>query len=123
MAQKIYKVVTFRAPSIGDALMALYLFENIHAAYPNARCALVVPARGAMIRDLFAAYPWIEVIEASHRNPRAALYLLKDFWHSDLVVTPYTAGVITLPTKLMGWLLASRGGLVGFANTSSKNTN
>ena len=61
---KPFKALTFRASSIGDALMAKYLLENVRATHPEARCAIVVAGRSGMIRDLLAAYPWIEVLEA-----------------------------------------------------------
>jgi ADP-heptose:LPS heptosyltransferase len=118
MRAPIRKAVTFRAPSIGDALMAKYLFDNIHAAYPQARCCLVVSKHALMLRDLLAAYPWIEVVEASRHDVPGVWRLLRDFWKSDLVVTPYTAGVIPLPTKLIARLLARRGGLIGFDDKS-----
>lgn len=118
---KPYTALTFRASSIGDALMAKYLLENVRAAHPDARCGLVVAGRAPMIRDLLAAYPWIEVIEANRKSPRALWHLVRSFWRSDLVVTPYTAGTVTLPTKLMARLLAKPGGLVGFIDKSSIN--
>jgi ADP-heptose:LPS heptosyltransferase len=117
----IRKAVTFRASSIGDALMAKYLFENIRASYPEARCALVVAGRGAMIRDLYAAYSWIEVIEANRRTPQKLFYILKNFGGSDLVSTPYTAGTVNLGTKLMARLLAKHGRLFGFVDKASFN--
>lgn len=116
---KTFKALTFRASSIGDALMAKYLLEQVRVAYPEARCAIVVAGRGAMIKDLLAAYPWIEVIEANRKSPRALWYLLKNFWSSDLVSTPYTAGTVNLLTKIMARLLAKRGALVGFIDKSS----
>lgn len=115
----IRKAVTFRASSIGDALMALYLFQNIRTANPDAKCGLVVAGRGSMIRDLLAAYPWLEVIEANRKSPKAVLHLLATFWRSDLVSTPYTAGTVGLFTKMMARLLARRGSLVGFIDKSS----
>ena len=83
------KVLTFRASSIGDCLMGKYLLENIHIQYPQARLALVVASRGAMIRDLFAGYPWLDVREVNRRNSSALLALWKDFHWSDVVVTQY----------------------------------
>jgi len=115
---EIKKALTFRASSIGDCLMGKYFLENIRAAHPSARCGLVVASRGAMLRDLLAAYPWIEVIEANRRSPRALLHLLRRFWHSDIVCTEYTNGTVGLATKLMARLLARRGGLIGFADKS-----
>lgn len=98
--------------------MGKYLLENIRAQYPKARCAIVVGSRGGMIRDLLAAYPWIEVIEANRRSPAALLRLYRAFRGSELVVMPYTGGVVTLPTKLMARLIAKRGALVGYADRS-----
>src|SRR3989338_3419571 len=86
---KIEKALTFRASSIGDCLMGKYLLENIHAQFPNARLGIVVASRGAMIRDLFATYPWLEVIEANRRSPRSLFYLWRNFRNSDLVMTQY----------------------------------
>lgn len=114
---KHFKALTFRASSIGDALMAKYLLENVRAQHPNARCAIVVAGRGGMIRDLLAAYPWIEVIEANRRSPAAVLRLVKDFWRSDLVSTPYTAGTVGLFTKIMARFLGKK--VVGFIDKSS----
>lgn len=117
----IRKALTFRASSIGDSLMGKYLLENIRAQYPEARCGLVVASRGAMIRDLLAAYPWIEVIEANRRSPRALFTLMKRFWRSDFVCTLYTGGLLNLSTKLMARLLARRGALIGYIDRSPVN--
>lgn len=117
----IEKVVSFRASSIGDCLMAKYLFENVRASYPRAKCAVVVGGRGAMIQDLFAAYPWIEVVEANRRSPRAVFDLIKRYRNSDLVTTLYTGGTVNLSTKLVARLLARRGALVGFDDPSPLN--
>lgn len=115
---QVRKALTFRASAIGDALNAKYLLENIHAAYPEARCGLVVAGRGAMIRDLLAAYPWIEVIEANRHNLRSLWRLWRDFHASDIVITPNAkpGGQFALPSKLAARLLARRGGLIGFAD-------
>ncbi len=118
MRTPIRKALTFRASSIGDALMAKYLLENIRAVYPAARCGLVITARRAMIRDLLAAYPWVEVIEANRRHPLAVLRLMRRYWLSDLVSTPYTAGTVNLFTKIMARFLARRGGCIGFIDKS-----
>ncbi|MEK7114207.1 MAG: hypothetical protein AAB850_01520, partial [Patescibacteria group bacterium] len=100
---EIKKALTFRASSIGDCLMGKYLLENIHAAYPHARLGIVVASRAEMIRDLFAAYPWLEVIEANRRNPVSLFSLWKKYHESDLVVTQYAGklgGKFGLASKL-----------------------
>ncbi len=120
----VTKALTFRASSIGDCLMGKYLLENIHAEFPQARLGIVVAGRAAMIRDLFAAYPWLTVIEANRRSPRALLSLWRDFQGSDLVVTQYAGkqgGTFGLASKLVARLLAKRGGLVGFNDASKVN--
>lgn len=121
MHTPIRKALTFRASSIGDCLMGKYLLENIHAQYPHAHLGIVVASRAGMIRDLFAAYPWLEVIEANRRSPWALLSLLKNFYGSDLVVTQYAGkqgGKFSLASKLVARILAKRGGLIGFTDVS-----
>lgn len=111
--------LTFRASSIGDCLMGKYFLENVHAAYPEARCAIVVGSHGAMIRDLFSAYPWLEVIEANRRNPSSVLSLLYSWRGSDIVLTQYAGkadGRFSLASKFVARILARRGGLVGFTD-------
>ncbi len=105
--------------------MGKYLLENIHVQFPEARLGIVVASRGAMIRDLLAGYPWLEVIEANRRSPRALLSLFKRFYGSDLVVTQYAGkqgGSFGFASKIVARLLAKRGGLVGFIDTSKWNT-
>ncbi len=124
MSMKIKKALTFRASSIGDCLMAKYLLENIHAQFPVARLGIVVGSRGAMIRDLFVAYPWLEVIEANRRNFKSLFYLWKNFHRSDLVVTQYAGkpgGRFSFGSKLFARILAKRGGLIGFTDASGLN--
>ncbi len=102
-------VLTFRPGSIGDCLMAKYFLENVHAANPGAEVVIAVPTRLAMVRDLLAAYRWIKVVQTkSLRLPRR-----------DLVVTPYTGGVVPLKTKLFARLLAKK--LIGFSDRSPFN--
>jgi len=120
----ISKALTFRASSIGDCLMGKYLLENIHAHYPEARLGIVVASRGAMIRDLFAAYPWLEIIEANRRTPRELLSLLKNFQESDVVITQYAGkqgGKFSFASKLAARTLAKQRGLVGFTDASRFN--
>ncbi|MGD0328611.1 MAG: glycosyltransferase family 9 protein [Minisyncoccia bacterium] len=120
----VRKALTFRASSIGDCLMGKYLLENIHAQFPEARLGLVVANRAGMIRDLLAAYPWLEIIEANRRSPKALLSLWKNFHGSDLVVTQYAGkqgGSFGFASKLAARMLAKRGGLVGFTDASKWN--
>lgn len=121
---EIKKALTFRASSIGDSLMGKYLLENIHVQYPQARLGLVVASRVGMIRDLFAAYPWLEVIEANRRKPKTLFTLWKDFHGSDVVVTQYAGkhgGSFGLASKFAARALAKRGGLIGFHDASKWN--
>ncbi|MFA6414384.1 MAG: glycosyltransferase family 9 protein [Candidatus Paceibacterota bacterium] len=110
----IKKVLTFRASSIGDSLMGKYFLENIRAAYPEARLALAVSSRVGMIRDLFAAYSWLEVVEAN-KTPCSLLALFKR-GRNDVAVTPYTGGVYPLAPKLFARFIART--LVGYADKS-----
>ncbi len=122
--KEIKKALTFRASSIGDCLMGKYLLENIHTQFPEARLGIVVANRGAMIRDLFATYPWLEVIEVNRRDIHGLWQLLRDFHSSDLVVTQYAGkpgGRFGMGSKLMARLLARHGGMVGFTDASSLN--
>ncbi|MES2203231.1 MAG: hypothetical protein V4474_02860, partial [Patescibacteria group bacterium] len=108
----IRKALTFRASSIGDCLMGKYLLDNVHAQYPAARLGLVVASRGAMIRDLLSAYPYIEVVEANRANPGSLWRLWRAWRGSDVVVTQYAGkqgGRFSLATKVMARLLARRG--------------
>jgi len=114
---EIKKTLIFRASSIGDSLMGKYLLENIRAAYPEAHCAIAVSGRVNMLRDLFAAYPWLEVIEAN-KNPRSLFTLLKR-GRNDLVVTPYTGGTFPVAPKAIARLIARA--LVGYTDASNLN--
>lgn len=119
----VRRVITFRASSLGDALMAKYQLENVRAAYPDARCGLLVAGRGGMIRDLLAAYPWIEVIEANRTNLKGLWTLWSRFRRSDLVTTSYVkpGGRFSFPSKLVARMLARRGGMFGFVDASTLN--
>ena len=122
---QIKKALTFRASSIGDCLMGKYFLENVHAAFPDAKLGIVVANRGAMIHDLFRAYPWLEVLEVNRHNPRSVFSLWKNFYGSDLVVTQYAGkkgGKFSFASKLVAWLLVKRGGLVGFVDASHWNS-
>lgn len=99
--------------------MGKFVLENMHAQFPDARLGIVVASRAEMIRDLFAAYPWLEVVEANRRSPWKLFTLLKNFWGSDLVVMQYAGkpgGSFGLASKLFARVLAKRGGLVGFTD-------
>lgn len=113
--KKIKKALTFRASSIGDCLMGKYLLENIHAAYPEAQCTMLVAGKGGMIRDLLAAYPWIEVVEANTRNPKSIWVALRKLYPSDATVTQYSGrGSFSTGSKLFARLLTRHGRLAGF---------
>ncbi len=108
-------VLVFKPGSIGDCLMAKYFLENVRNTHPEARYAVAVSVRVKMVRNLFAAYPWIEVIEA---NRRSLWGLLRGGRH-DFIVTPYTGGVFPLRSKIVARFLAST--LIGYSDTSSFN--
>lgn len=116
-----YKALTFRPASIGDALMGKYFLENIRAEHPDARLGIVVGSRAGMLRDLFAGEPWIEVIEANRRSPKSLFSLLREWRGSDTVLTNYTAGTLNVLTKLIGRVLARRGGLGGWDDGAFAN--
>lgn len=121
---EVKKALTFRASSIGDCLMGKYLLENVHAQFPEARVAIVVSGKAAMMRDLFAAYPWLEVVEANRRSIASLWFLWKNFHGADFVVTQYAGkpgGRFSLWSKLFARLLARQGGLVGFEDASKIN--
>lgn len=104
--------------------MGKYLLENIHAQFPEARLGIVVGSRASMIRDLFSAYPWLEVIEANRRSPKSLLALFKNFYGSDIVVTQYAGkagGKFSLASKVVARLLAKKNGLIGFTDASRLN--
>lgn len=116
----IKKAVTFRASSIGDCLMAKYLLENIHIEFPQAKYGIVVAGKAGMIKDLLKAYPWIDVIEASRRSISGVIGLWRKYRGSELVVTQYTGKrgrTFSLSSKIMAWILARKGGFVGFADS------
>lgn len=124
MTYPVRKALTFRASSIGDALMGKYFLENVHAAYPDARCAIVVAGRAAMLRDLFSAYPWLEVIEANRRDVASSWRLFRDWKGSDIVLTQYagkSGGTFSFASKLAARVLARGGGLAGFSDASRMN--
>lgn len=102
-------VLTFRPGSIGDCLMAKYFLEQVRAAHPSARCTIAVPDRVGMIRDLFAAYPWLEVVQTRSVG----------FSRRDIGVTPYTGGAFPLRTKLFARLLSKK--LIGYTDRSPLN--
>lgn len=114
---EIKKVLTFRASSIGDCLMAKYFFENVRATHPKAQCVILVAGKSAMVRDLLAAYPWIEVVEANTRHPRTIFSAFKKLYPSNATVTQYSSkGTFSTSSKLFARLLTRFGGLVGFTD-------
>lgn len=120
----IKKVITFRASSMGDCLMAKYLLENIHASFPEAKYAIMVGSRAVMIRDLLGAYPWIEILEGNRKNPSGVINLWKKYRNSDLVITQYAGkpgGKFSFISKVIGRFLAKQGGFIGFKDSSKLN--
>jgi ADP-heptose:LPS heptosyltransferase len=113
----VSRALTFRASSLGDTLMAKYFLENIKAAYPDARFGIVVASKAGMVRDLLKAYSWIEVIEASRKNPGAVLNLIKQYWGTDIASTQYAKYAFSTLSKIVARLITRRGGLVGFEDT------
>lgn len=103
------EVLTFRPGSIGDCLMAKYFLEQVRTKHPALTATIAVPTRVHMMRELLAAYPWIQVVETKALRPP----------RRDLVITPYTGGVFPLRTKLFARLLAKK--LIGFSDRSPFN--
>lgn len=111
---KIKKALTLRASSIGDCLMAKYFLENIHVQYPEARCGILIGQKEKMIKELFLAYPWLEIIEANRKNLLSLIKAFIRFFRSDLTVTQYSENKFSAPSKLFARLITKRGGLIGF---------
>jgi ADP-heptose:LPS heptosyltransferase len=118
MRKTVKKVLTFRASSIGDCLMGAYFLENMHVTFPNARYGIVVGSRAGMIRDVLAAYPWIEIIEVNRKNPKSIARLFKEWYGTDITLTQYAGkgGMFSLASKIVARCITKRGGLVGFSD-------
>ena len=84
----IKKALTLRASSIGDTLMGKYFLENIHAAFPAAKLTLLVGSRASMIRELFAAYPWLTIVEVNRHHPANVVAAWREFQAGAVSVTP-----------------------------------
>ncbi len=117
MKVPVKKVMIFRPASIGDCLMGKYFLENIRAQYPSVHCTLVVSSRAAMVRDLFAAYPWVEVLKVN-KNPTSLVRFFSR-GQQDIVVTSYTGGVFGILPKLAARAIARV--LVGYSDRSKFN--
>lgn len=111
------KVLTFRASSIGDSLMGKYFLEQVRARYPKGRYAIAVSSRVSMVQDLFAGYPWLEVVEVS-KKPSALLRFVQR-GRQDVIVTPYTGGTFGMLPKLLARVCART--LVGYSDHSPIN--
>lgn len=105
----VRNVLTFRPGSIGDCLMGKYFLEQVKSANPDATFTISVGTREGMVRDLFAAYPWIKVVNNRELG----------FARRDLVVTPYTGGVVPLKIKLFGRMIGKT--LIGYSDPSPFN--
>ncbi|HEY4519769.1 MAG TPA: glycosyltransferase family 9 protein, partial [Candidatus Paceibacterota bacterium] len=115
----IKKVLTLRASSIGDALMGKYFLENVHAAFPEARCFMLVGSRGAMIHDVLLGYPWLSVVEANRKNPSSLISAWRALSGSDIALTQPAENPFSFPSKVFARLVAKK--LIGFNDTSVWN--
>jgi ADP-heptose:LPS heptosyltransferase len=102
--------------------MGKYFLENVHAKFPRARCVLLVGSRKEMIRDLFAAYSWLEVLEVNRRNVRGVLRAYADLRGMDVSLTQYAENPFSLPSKLFARAVTKKGGMFGFDDRSAWNT-
>lgn len=112
------KIVTFRAASMGDALMAKFLFENILPSFPDAKYYLVVSKNILMIKELLHAYPWINVVEVNRKKPLQIIKFLLSLWQCDLVVLPPSQGVFSNTSKLFARVICKKGMLWGYEDGS-----
>lgn len=108
----MHKVLTLRASSIGDALMGKYFLENVHVAFPEAECFMLVGSRGKMIRNLLLGYPWLTVVETHRRAPRSLLAAWRALRGCDIALTQYSERPFSTPSKLFARLVSKR--LIGF---------
>ena len=112
------KVVTFRAASLGDTLLAKYLFENLRSEYIDARCIIVTGARSAMLRELLHDYHWVEIKEINRCHPIEIIKGFFDLRGADLVVIPTSYGVFSTPSKIFARLISVTGALWGYNDGS-----
>jgi len=94
--------------------MGKYFLENIHKEFPEAICGLLVGSRGKMLRELFSAYPWLEVWEVNRKNPLSIFRASLHFFGSDFALIQYSENKFSAPSKFFARLVTKRGGLVGF---------
>ena len=108
------KAITFRASSLGDALMGKYFLENVHAFSPDSRFFMFVGSRGGMIRELLSGYPWLTVIEANRKKPQTILDAWRILKGSEITLTQVSEKHFSTPSKLFARLVTKSGGLAGF---------
>ena len=98
--------------------MGKYLLENIHHAYPEAQCSILVSSKSEMARDLLAAYPWINIVEANTRHPITIFSAFQKLCFSDATVTQYSGrGSFSTSSKIFARILTRFGGLAGFTDS------
>ncbi len=113
----IKKATTFRASSIGDCLMGKYFLEQVHGAFPEAQCTLLIGSRKKMISELLKGYPWIHIVEANRRSPLSVLRAFIKLFASDITLTQYSAeGNFSTASKFFARLITKSGKLIGFAD-------
>ena len=67
--------------------MGKYFLEQVRVVHPALTATIAVPTRVSMVRELLAAYPWIQVVETKAlRLPRR-----------DLVCAAFGEGPPALP--------------------------
>lgn len=110
--------------SIGDFLMTIYFYENIHAntSFANTQLHIVVPPRiFSFLKSIAKAYPFIHL----HKGGAVGnMLMLRYIFSKKIVITLPTPGVLPHKTKVFGKLLSyfAKSVFVGFKDSSTKNS-
>jgi len=100
--------------SIGDILMSILLFDNVHKNNQKIKIYAVIPKNKKLFLDLKGERSHINILEVNIKNPLSLFGLVRFLFSKNNVLTSPTPGIFPMRTKIIAKLLSFRGKLVGF---------
>ena len=109
---------------IGEFVMILLVLENIHQSDPTTQIHMITTRNHSLIKDLASPYSFVQIHHGGEATLTKLVLLIRFIlWYGwrrgTTVVANPTLNLTPRYIRIFGWLLASRGIFVGFAQRRS----
>ncbi len=109
--KKYNNIVLFTNGAIGDFLMGALCAGAAAEKIKGSNVTILTPRNASIFRDLFSAYPNVQIYEANRRHfSSLVLFVVRVLWQRNLVINKMVFKNIPFHTRVFARLLTMRSG-------------